>query len=149
MNALPDRWVPHLLSVLRTVTGFLFITHGMQKLFAFPVAQPQEPVALGSLMGVAGLLEFTGGLLILVGLFTRPVAFVLSGEMAVAYFLRHASKGFWPALNGGELAVLYCFLFLFVAAAGPGAWSLDSVLRSSKVAHPPLTSDRHRWAALH
>ena len=149
MIAFPDRWVPQLLSVLRMMTGFLFITHGMQKLFAFPVAQPQEPIALGSLLGVAGLLEFTGGLLILVGLFTRPVAFVLSGEMAVAYFLRHAPKGFWPALNGGELAVLYCFLFLFLAAAGAGAWSLDSVLRSSRVALPPHTSDRHRWVGSH
>ena len=147
MNLLLDRWAQQLLSVLRVVTGFLFLTHGMQKLFAFPVAQPQEPVALGSLMGVAGVLEFAGGLLLLVGLFTRPVAFVLSGEMAVAYFLRHAPKDFWPALNGGELAALYCFLFLFFVAAGPGIWSVDHMLRGDNVAHPPQRSDRHRWAA--
>jgi putative oxidoreductase len=84
-------------------------------------------------MGLAGVIEFVGGTLLLLGMFSRPVAFMLSGQMAVAYFLRHAPNGFWPALNGGELAALYCFIFLFVAAAGPGAWSLDSLLQSRQV----------------
>jgi putative oxidoreductase len=122
------------------------MAHGTQKLFGFPSAQPQDPVDLSSLMGIAGLLEFCGGALLLVGLFSRPIAFLLSGEMAVAYFLAHAPAGFWPALNGGELAVVFCFLFLFVAAAGPGAWSLDAVLGSVRTGHGFRMSDRH-WAA--
>jgi putative oxidoreductase len=127
LHPLPDDWAPALLGVLRIVTGFLFMAHGTQKLFGFPTADGRPPVALDSLMGVAGVLECCGGALLLVGLLSRPVAFLLSGEMATAYFLRHAPQGFWPALNGGELAALYCFLFLFFAAAGPGAWSLDGV----------------------
>ncbi len=87
---------------------------------------------MASLAGVGGVLELAGGLLILAGLFTRPVAFILSGEMAFAYFMRHAPRSFWPILNGGELAVLYCFLFLYLAAAGPGPWSLDAVVRRRK-----------------
>jgi putative oxidoreductase len=137
---LPERWAPFLLSALRVIAAFLFVAHGTQKLFAFPVSEPRPPVDFGSLMGLAGVIEFVGGTLLLLGLFSRPVAFILSGEMAVAYFLRHAPRGFWPALNGGELAALYCFIFLFVAAAGPGAWSLDSLrqsrrVRSQKAAH--------------
>jgi putative oxidoreductase len=137
-----DRLVPPLLSVLRAVTGFLFMAHGTQKLFAFPVAQPRDPAEILSLMGAAGLMEFIGGGLLLVGLFTRPVAFLLSGEMATAYFLRHAPRGFWPALNDGELAALYCFLFLFFAAAGPGAWSLDAARRSWRLRHRPEAAAR-------
>lgn len=123
----PAAWAPWLLSLLRVVAAFVFISHGTQKLFAMPVSQPRDPVALFSLMGLAGSIELVGGTLLLVGLFTRPVAFVLSGQMAVAYFLSHAPRGLFPVLNGGEPAVLYCFLFLYVAAAGGGALSLDRV----------------------
>jgi putative oxidoreductase len=109
------------------VAAFSFITHGTQKLFAFPVAQPRDPVDLISQAGVAGVLETFGGLLMLVGLFTKPVGFLLSGEMAVAYFQAHAPRSFWPVLNGGEAAMLFCFLWLFFAAAGPGPWSVDAL----------------------
>lgn len=126
-----SRCAPVLLSVLRIVAAFLFMQHGAQKLFEFPAWQG-PPVKLMSLGGVAGVLEFFGGLLLLVGLFTRPVAFVLSGLMAFAYFLGHASKGFWPVLNGGELAALYCFLFLYYSAAGGGPWSLDAILKRQR-----------------
>jgi putative oxidoreductase len=128
----PTRWAPYLLSVLRIVAAFSFITHGTQKLFAVPVAELREPVTLVSLAGLAGVLETFGGLLLLVGLFTRPVAFVLSGEMAVAYVLNHAPRGFWPILNRGELATLFCFIWLYVAAAGPGPWSLDALRRPAR-----------------
>jgi putative oxidoreductase len=120
---------PRLLSVLRIVAAFLFIAHGTQKLFGVPAAEPRDPVALFSLPGIAGILETFGGLLLVVGLFTRPVAFLLAGEMAVAYFLRHAPQAFWPLLNRGELAVLYCFLYLYLAAVGGGPWSLDRLRR--------------------
>jgi len=118
---------PRLLSVLRIVAAFLFMSHGTQKLFGFPASEPRDPAALLSLMGVAGFLEVFGGLLLLLGLLTRPVAFLLAGEMAVAYFRSHAPEGFWPLLNRGELAALYCFLFLYFAAAGGGLWSLDAL----------------------
>lgn len=124
---IPARWAPYLQSVLRIVAAFSFMTHGTQKLFAVPVATPREPVELLSLGGLAGVLETFGGLLLLVGLFARPVAFLLSGEMAVAYILRHAPLGFWPILNRGEVAALFCFLWLYLAAAGPGPWSLDAL----------------------
>ena len=118
---------PKLLSVLRIIIGFLFAEHGGQKLFAFPIGMPGMGKApLLSFLGFAGTLELVGGLLILVGLFTRPVAFILSGMMAFAYFTVHAKGGFWPLVNQGELAVAYCFVFLYLAAAGPGAWSVDS-----------------------
>jgi putative oxidoreductase len=123
---IPARWAPYLRSVLRIVAAFSFMTHGTQKLFAVPSAQPQEAVSLASLAGLAGVLETFGGLLLLIGLFTRPVAFLLSGEMAVAYFLRHAPLGFWPIVNRGEVAALFCFVWLYLAAAGPGPWSLDA-----------------------
>jgi putative oxidoreductase len=123
---------PQLLSVLRAVAAFLFIAHGTQKLFGFPAAPPGGPVEVASLIGAAGVLEVAGGALLFVGLWTRPIAFVLSGEMAFAYFSVHARQAFWPLLNGGELAALYCFLFLYIAAAGPGAWSLDSVMVSAR-----------------
>lgn len=123
-------WSPRLLSVLRIVSGFLFMTHGMQKLLSYPAAFPR-PVELVSLMGLAGTLELFGGALLLVGLFTRPVAFILSGEMALAYFMAHAPKSFWPLLNGGDAAVLYCFVFLYLAAAGGGPWSVDRWRRAA------------------
>jgi putative oxidoreductase len=127
-------WTPRMQSVLRIVTGFLLIAHGAQKLFGF-LAPPGMPAAtLGSLMWVAGVLEFFGGLLFLIGLFTRPVAFILSGLLAVAYFTAHAPGGFWPLQNKGELAVLYCFVFLFFAVAGGGEWAVDRLIRRGRVA---------------
>jgi putative oxidoreductase len=109
------------------VAAFLFMAHGAQKLFAWPASEPREAVAVVSLMGLAGILEFFGGLLLLLGCFTRLVAFLLAGEMAVAYATAHGPRGFWPILNHGELAVLFCFLFLYLAAVGGGPWSLDAL----------------------
>jgi putative oxidoreductase len=123
----PERWGPQLRSLLRIVAAFLFMAHGTQKLFAWPISEPQEPAALVSLMGLAGVLEVFGGVLLLLGLFTRPVAFLLAGEMAVAYFMAHAPRGFWPILNRGEAAALFCFVFLYLAAVGAGPWSLDAL----------------------
>jgi putative oxidoreductase len=122
---IPESWTGYLRSLLRIVAAFLFMAHGTQKLFAWPVDEPKDPAQLVSLMGLAGVLEVFGGALLLLGWFTRPVAFLLAGEMAVAYFLSHAPRAFWPILNRGEVAVLYCFLFLYLAAAGPGPWSID------------------------
>jgi putative oxidoreductase len=122
------RWAPYILSVLRVVAGFVFLQHGMQKLFGYPSAPPGGKPPLASLYGVAGLLEFVGGLLIMFGLLTRPAAFLLSGQMAVAYFTAHAPNGFWPVKNQGEAAVLYCFIFLYFVFAGPGPWSIDALL---------------------
>ena len=128
------KWEPQALSVLRIVTAFLFMAHGTQKLFGFPAGpQPSARPPLASTMGVGGLLEFVGGLLFLFGLFTRPVAFVLSGMMAVAYFGWHAGGGFWPIINRGELAVLYCFVFLYFVFAGGGPWSVDYCLRRRQI----------------
>lgn len=128
-------WTPRLQSVLRIITGFLLIAHGAQKLFGFlaPPGMPSAP--MGSLVWVAGVLEFFGGLLFLIGLFTRPVAFILSGLLAVAYFMAHAPGGFWPLQNKGELAVLYCFVFLFFAVAGAGVWSVDWCIRRGRGSH--------------
>jgi len=128
-------WSQRLLSVLRIVTAFLFMEHGASKLFGF-LASPQTPLPpLFSLIGIAGILEFFGGLAVLIGLFTRPVAFILSGQMAVAYFMVHAPGGFWPLKNKGELAALYAFLFLYLAKVGGGAWSLDHVWRRGRSGH--------------
>ncbi len=118
-------WTPRLLSVLRIILGFLFMQHGAQKLFGFMAPPQWSTPPIFSMVGIAGALEFFGGLLILLGLFTRPAAFILSGMMAVAYFMVHAPGGFWPLQNKGELAVIYCFLFLFFSVAGGGAWSID------------------------
>ncbi len=125
-ESLLSRWKPELLGAFRIVAAFLFVQHGTQKLFSLPTA-PRNVPELFSLSGVAGILEFFGGILLMLGLFTRPVAFVMSGLMAFAYFLVHAPRGFWTIANGGELAVLYCFAFLFMAAAGGGAWSVDNL----------------------
>jgi putative oxidoreductase len=129
MNTLLANSAPILLSILRIVTGFLIIEHGTQKWLLFPGGTTRATVE--DLGGIAGLFELVGGALIIVGLFTRPVAFVLSGVMAFAYFIAHAPEGFWPILNMGELAVLYCFVFLYLAAAGGGPWSLDRALRKT------------------
>jgi putative oxidoreductase len=125
MGPIPSSWEPYLRSVLRIVVAFLFIAHGTQKLFGVPGSRP--PVALISLLGLASLIETLGGALLFLGLFTRPVAFLLAGEMAAAYFTSHAPHGFWPLVNRGEPAVLFCFVWLYLAAAGPGPWSLDSL----------------------
>ncbi len=122
-----SRLTPYLLSVLRIVAGALFVAHGTQKLFGVPGHPFHAPVFAVSLMFAAGVLETFGGALMVLGLFTRPVAFVLSGEMAVAFFMQHYPGGPWPILNGGELAVLYCFLWLFFCVAGPGPISLDKL----------------------
>ena len=121
-------WAPYLLSILRIVAAFLFMQVGTAKLFAFPAAiMPGGGTApVASLPGIAGVLETFGGLFLLIGLFTRPVAFLLSGEMAVAYFLGHAPQGFWPVLNQGTDAVIYCFLWLYLSSAGAGPWSFDA-----------------------
>ena len=132
-----DRWSPYALAVLRIVTALIFIEHGTQKLFGFP-APPQSglPPAF-SLFWFGAILEFAGGLLILAGLFTRPVAFILAGEMAVAYWMFHAPRSFYPVLNGGDAAILYCFVFLLLVFTGPGALSVDG---ARKPAGP-----RHSW----
>jgi len=121
-------WAPELQSVLRIVAALLFMHVGTAKLFAVPVAiLPNGATApIWSLLGLAGILEAFGGLCVLLGLFTRPVAFLLSGEMAVAYFMGHAPHGLWPVLNQGMPAILFCFLWLYFSAAGPGPWSLDA-----------------------
>jgi putative oxidoreductase len=129
-------WTPRALAVLRIVTAYLFLSHGTSKLFGVPHEPMFDGLQVFSLIGLAGILELAGGVLLLVGLFTRPVAFVLSGEMAVAYFMGHASQGhaLVPMLNQGELAVLYCFVFLYFAFSGPGAWSVDAVRRKASAA---------------
>jgi putative oxidoreductase len=121
-----SRLAPYLQSVLRIVAAFTFVAHGTQKLFGVPGNPLHVPVLTMSLISAAGIIETVGGLLMLVGLFSRPVAFLLSGQMAFAFFMQHWPRGFWPIVNGGELAVLYCFLWLFFSAAGPGPWSLDA-----------------------
>ena len=133
-------WAPQLLSVLRIVVAFLFIQVGSAKLFAFPAAiMPGGGTApLGSLVWFAGVIEVVGGTLFLLGLFMRPVAFILSGEMAFAYFIGHFPHGFWPVLNQGAPAVFYCFTFLYFSAAGAGAWSLDALLARRRGTVPVL-----------
>jgi putative oxidoreductase len=130
MSSVASRWVrlaPQLLSVLRIVAALMFLQAGTMKLFGWPVAMPGgETASLMTQTGIGGVLEAVGGALLLVGLFTRPVAFVLSGEMAVAYFQFHAPQGFWPIVNQGQPAVLYCFIWLYFSAAGAGPWSLDA-----------------------
>lgn len=123
-------WAPRALGALRIVGGYLFIAHGTAKLFGAPHVAMFDGLPIWSLAGVAGILEVIGGAMLIVGLFTRPVAFVLSGLMAVAYFIAHATQGnvLLPLLNGGELAALYSFLFLFISVAGGGAWTLDGAL---------------------
>ena len=119
-------WEPRMLSVLRIMVGLLYMEHGLAKVVGFPFQPNHRPYALFTLNpGLQGLLELVGGLLLAFGLFTRPVAFILAGNMAVAYFMAHAPRGFFPLLNGGELAIVYCFVFLYLWIAGGGEWSLD------------------------
>jgi putative oxidoreductase len=119
---------PHLRSLLRIMAGFTFSQHGWQKFFGSLGGIGGHSVPVNSMLGAAGVIETVGGALIMLGLFTRPVAFLLSGEMAIGYFRTHAPRGFWPLLNGGEITVVYCFLWLWFFAAGPGPWSLDHLL---------------------
>lgn len=125
----PSPWTPRVLALLRIVAGLLFLSAGTMKLFGYPPSPtPMPPITLLSEIGIGGVLEVFGGLCIVIGLFTRPVAFVLSGEMAVAYFQFHFPHSFFPTVNNGVPAVLYCFLFFYLAFAGAGAWSVDEVL---------------------
>lgn len=121
-------WEARVLSVLRIVTALVFMQHGLTKLFGFP--GPSDVHSLLSVSGVAGILEAFGGFLLLIGLFTRPVAFILCGEMAVAYFMVHAPHSFFPLLNKGDSAIQFCFVFLYLIFAGAGPWSLDALLRN-------------------
>ncbi|WP_046864007.1 DoxX family protein [Microvirga massiliensis] len=125
-TALTSIWAPRMLSILRIMTALLFLEHGTQKLLGFPPS-PNPGPALFSLLGIQGVIEIVGGVLLALGLFTRPVAFLLAGDMAVAYFMSHAPRNFFPVLNGGDAAILYCFVFLYLTLAGPGPWSLDAL----------------------
>jgi len=122
-------WKPRILSVLRLVVGLLMLEHGLAKLFQFPYVEQFAHTLPYTLEWWSAVIELAGGALLALGLFTRPAAFILSGEMAFAYFLVHAERSFFPILNGGELAIVYCFLFLYLADAGGGAWSLDALLK--------------------
>ena len=126
-----SQYTPRILGILRIITGFLFLQHGAAKLLGIPHIAMFDGLQLMSLMGFAGFLELVGGVLILLGLFTRLTAFILSGEMAVAYFMAHAPGGFLPILNQGELAVLYCFVFLYFSVAGAGAFSIDTMSKKT------------------
>ena len=126
-----SQYTPRILGILRIITGFLFLQHGAAKLLGIPHIAMFDGLQLMSLMGLAGVLELVGGVLILLGLFTRPTAFILSGQMAVAYFMAHAPSGFLPILNQGELAVLYCFVFLYFSVAGAGAFSIDAMRKKT------------------
>ena len=143
---LARRWTtfgPQFLCLLRVVAGAMFLLAGTSKLFAFPVGMPGGATALfPSQIWIGAVLEVIGGGLIVVGLFTRPTAFVLSGEMAVAYFQFHAPQGFWPTVNGGVPAVLYCFLFLYLSAAGASAWNLDALWRRKSVTATDFAENR-------
>ena len=127
MEILNHQWSERMLSVLRIIVGLLFIEHGLAKLVGFPHVAMFDKLQLVSLLGLAGVIELVGGALLTVGLFTRITAFIMSGEMAFAYFMVHAPKSLLPALNGGELAIVYCFLLLYFAAVGGGAWSVDQL----------------------
>ena len=137
-DALQTVWAPRVLSILRIVAALIFMAHGTQKLLGFPPSDRAAPELL-SLSGVAGVLELFGGALLVVGLFTRPVAFLLSGLMAFAYWIAHAPQNFFPVNNGGDAAILYCFVFLYLVFAGGGVWSLDNALRERRGSVPAPT----------
>lgn len=140
-----DRSAPQMLSVLRIVTALLFLSHGMSKILGIPMSSASFPQAW-TLLWIAGMLELIGGFLLLIGLWSRPVAFLLAGEMAVAYWMVHAPDNFWPVLNNGEAAILFCFIFLYVMVRGPGVWSVDCWMRRRKAAEGPDSyyEGRHR-----
>jgi putative oxidoreductase len=126
---LGTNWAPRLLSVLRIVLGLVLLQYGTAKLFGWPDVEMFEDLKWFSLFGIAGMFELVGGTLLILGLFTRPAAFILSGEMAAAYFIEHLPHGFFPILSGGDLAVSLCFAFLYLAFAGGGPWSVDALMR--------------------
>ena len=135
-----DRWAPHALAALRIMTALLMLQHATMKFFAFPAPMP-FPGPLPGIIVAAGVIELVTGTLIVLGLFTRPAAFLASGTMAAAYFMGHATKGFFPVLNQGEAAIMFCFIFLYLVFAGGGSWSLDSLLR--RRATEPSSSTRN------
>jgi putative oxidoreductase len=137
-------WSPRLLSVLRIVTGLLYFEHGTSKLFGFPHVAAFDHVKIFSVIGLAGILETVGGALVCVGLFTRPAAFILSGEMAFAYFMVNAPKNMFPLVNGGDPVILYCFIFLYLTFAGGGTWSVDTARSGSGGGTFPRIG-RKRW----
>ena len=124
-----SRWQPQLLALLRIVAGLLFLEHATQKFLSFPIPFPIQP--LPPMLVAAGVIELVAGVLITLGLFTRLAAFIASGEMAIGYFMIHFPQGFWPVANKGEAAILFCFVFLYLAAAGPGAWSVEGTRKRS------------------
>jgi putative oxidoreductase len=133
----PSPWTGRMLSILRIVSGAVFISFGTMKLFNYPpLPTGMPPIQLMSQLGLAGTLEVVGGILILIGLFTRPVAFILAGEMAIAYFQGHFPRSFWPSVNMGTPAILYCFVFLYLVFAGAGPWSVDAMIARSKARSP-------------
>ena len=130
------RYQRHLLGLLRIVTGLLFLAHGLVKLFGFPPGAEPGPQELSSLLGIAGLIELVTGTLITIGLFTRRASLIAAGEMAVAYWMVHAPQSLYPVVNQGDAAILFCFVFLYLAAAGPGPWSLDAMRRRGRLPQP-------------
>lgn len=124
MYTIFEKWAPYGLSVLRIIAALLFIEHGLEKLFGFPAAGPP----MSAILWIQAVIEVVGGVLLLIGVYSRPLAFVLSGDMAVAYFMGHFPRSFYPAVNGGDAAILYCFVFLYIFLAGAGPWSLDKKL---------------------
>jgi putative oxidoreductase len=129
---IPERYAPQVYALFRIVTGFLFMFHGAQKILGLFGGMGGSTAAMLTLPWFAGVIELVGGILIMIGLFTRPVAFIASGEMAVAYFMAHQPRGGWPIQNGGELPALYCFAFLYIATRGAGIWSADAAMRRSR-----------------
>ena len=129
MNGTMAGWTQRAVSVLRIITGLMIIEHGMGKLLGFPAVPAYANIKLFSLIGAAGFIELIGGALLIIGLLTRPAAFILSGEMAVAYFMAHAPKSFYPLVNGGTLAIIYCFACLYLSTAGAGTWSADAAMK--------------------
>jgi putative oxidoreductase len=129
MNETQAAWTPRALSVLRIIMGLMIIQHGMAKILGFPAVASFANLSPFSLIGAAGLIELIGGALLIVGLLTRPVAFIISGEMAFAYFMAHAPKDFYPLINGGTLAIMFCFTCLFLSTAGAGPWSVDAAMK--------------------
>jgi putative oxidoreductase len=129
-----ESWRPRVLSILRIFAGLELLQHGTGKWLGFPVVPAFANASATSLSGIAGMIELVGGVLFVLGLFTRPVAFILSGLCAAAYFVSHAPRAFYPILNGGELAALYCFVFFYFVFAGPGPWSLDAMMKRSREA---------------
>jgi putative oxidoreductase len=131
MTDVLSAWAPRALSVLRIVAGLMIIEHGMSKLFGWPVVPAFAQLQLFSLLGATGVIETVCGALMILGLFTQPAAFILSGEMAVAYFMVHEPRSFFPLINGGALAIIYCFAFLYLSTAGGGPWSVDAALKKA------------------